>query len=108
MKSLFVLLFVLMVVFSASSVQAQVWATYYAPAPYLYAPAPVLVAPPPVPVVTYYQAPLVTYTPGFYAGPAPVYYAPAPVYVRPRGYTVRTRVYVRGQPVRNALRVLAP
>ena len=108
MKSLSAVLFALVVVLSASSAQAQVWATYYAPAPFLYAPAPVFVAPQPVPVVTYYQAPVVAYTPGYYAGPVTAYYAPAPVYVRPRGYTVRTRVYVRGQPVRNALRVLAP
>jgi hypothetical protein len=104
MKSMFAALFALAVLLSTSSAHGQVWATYYAPAPVVYAPAPVYVAPP-VPVVTYYQAPLVTYTPGYYAGPAVV---AAPVYVRPRAYTVRTRVYVRGQPVRNTLRVLAP
>jgi hypothetical protein len=102
MKSLFAASFALMVVLSASPADAQ-WTAFYAPAPVVYAPAPVYLAPPPlpVPVVTYYRAPVVAYTPGYYFGPAPVY-------VRPRGYTVRTRVYVRGQPVRNALRVLAP
>jgi hypothetical protein len=91
---------------STTSAQAQFWGAYYGPAPVVYGPPPVFVAPPPVPVVTYYQAPVVAYTPGYYFGPA--YYGPAPVYYRPRGYTVRTRIYVRGQPIRNGLRVLAP
>lgn len=93
MKCLFAALFVSALVLSATEADAQVVAYY--------GPAPVFVAPPPVPVVAYYGAPVVAYTPGYYYGPA------APVVVGPR-YVVRQRVYVRGQPVRNFFRVLAP
>ena len=61
-------------------------------------PAPVVVAP--APAVTYYRAPVVATVPSYYYGPTP--------YVVGRPAVVTQRVYIRGQPVRNALRVLAP
>lgn len=71
--------------------------TYYAPT------APVSTYyPPAVPVTTYYApvAPTVVYRPV-----APAY--PAPVFVG-RPAIVRQHLYIPGQPVRNALRVLLP
>jgi hypothetical protein len=79
---------------------------YYGP---VVVPEPVAVAYAPVPVVAYFRAPVVAY----YRAPAVAYYpapvcGPVPAYVTARPVIVRQRVYVPGQPVRNALRVLAP
>ena len=67
---------------------------------------PVYTYPPPVvyrrPVI--YPAP-VAYPPPV-AYPAPVVYGPAPFYAAPA--VVRTKVYFRGQPVRNAIRAVLP
>jgi hypothetical protein len=64
----------------------------------IFAPLPVAVYSPVVPVVAYY--------PPAYVYPAP-YYAFAPVYYG-RPAVARTHFYYPGQPVRNALKVLAP
>jgi hypothetical protein len=68
------------------------YATYYAPVA-------------PRRVVTYYPAPYTTY----YA-PAPRYYAPvyAPAVVGGRSMFGAPRVYVGGQPVRNAVKAVTP
>ncbi len=69
----------------------------------VFASPPAYVAPAAVPVVTYYGAPVIRTTPGYYVARRPAYY-----YYRARPAVVRSRMYVPGQPVRNALRVLAP
>lgn len=75
----------------------------------VYRPGIVYTNPPVTPTVTYYAppaagyagpAPVMGYQPGAYIAPAPVYY-PAPVVIRPK-------VYILGQPVRNALRAITP
>ncbi|HEX7377074.1 MAG TPA: hypothetical protein VF278_08175 [Pirellulales bacterium] len=83
---------------AASAAQAQVVAAWY-PAAAMVAPPPVMIAPP-VPVVGYYAAPVVRFTPGRYFGPARV----APL---PRRYSYRERVQVRGPYYRGGYRVRA-
>lgn len=84
----------------AASAEAQVITTYLPPAPPVVA-APVVVARP-APIATYYSAPaLVAYPPRRYV-------VPAPVVVAPRVYTLRPKVYVRGQPLRNTIRAVTP
>ncbi len=77
----------------AAPVAYQSPVSYYAPTTTFYAPAP---------VTAYYApaAPAVVYRPVVPAYPAPVYVA--------RPAVVRQHLYIRGQPVRNALRVLLP
>lgn len=95
MKELLTVIIALLTFNAASAAQAQVVAAWY-PAPPVVAP-PVIVTPP-VPVVGYYAAPVVRFTPGRYFGPMPV----APL---PRRYGYRERVYVRGPYYRGTLRV---
>ena len=74
--------------------------SYYAPdTTAYYAPAPVTSYYAPAPVTAYYALPVTAYY-----GPAPVtaYYGGVGVVASP--YVVRTRVYVRGEPVRNFFR----
>ncbi|HEV7225047.1 MAG TPA: hypothetical protein VGN42_20245 [Pirellulales bacterium] len=102
MKSLSIACGFLFVCGMAAAAQAQVAATYLPPTTVAYAAPPIIVAPPP-PVATYYSAPL--YAPVVYPRR---YVVPAPVVVRPRVYAVRPKVYVRGQPMRNAFRAVTP
>ncbi|MBN1591071.1 MAG: hypothetical protein JW888_16275 [Pirellulales bacterium] len=89
------------VVLLTASVASAGWA-YVPPAPVVYGPAPVVANYWPVGPAYAYPAPYVVARPA-YAYPAVYGYAPAPVvYASP--YVVRQKVFVRGQPVRNALR----
>jgi hypothetical protein len=76
---------------------APAYTTYYAPAPYAtyYAPATPYATyyAPPVPYATYYAAPAYVAYPRVAVGPS--------IYGTPK-------VYVRGEPVRNALRAVTP
>lgn len=82
--------------------QAQVITTYLPPVPPVVAAPPVVVAP--APVVTYYSRPVY---PPVVAYPRR-YVVPAPVVIRPRVYALRPKVYVYGQPLRNAIRAVTP
>lgn len=107
MKTLLALVAVACVLGTVNMADAQV-VTYYSP---VVTPAPALVpaAGPtvvyrPAPVVTYYApAPTVVYSPV----PTVVAPVPAPVYVG-RPAVIRSKVYYRGQPVRNLLRAVTP
>jgi hypothetical protein len=95
------------------------YAAYYAPAAAYYAPSVSYAAYYPAPYAAYYApaaayyAPPVSYA-AYYAAPYAAYYAPS-VAVYP-GYYARPgwsafgapRVYVAGQPVRNAVRAVTP
>jgi hypothetical protein len=100
MKNLLVVAMVLVVVSVAATAEAgwvvppRVATAYYPVAPVVVAPAPVVIAPAPVVV----PRPVVVARP--VVVPAPVVYG-RPVIVRPR-------VYVPGQPVRNAVRFALP
>lgn len=63
----------------------------------------------PVMVHSFYPVgPVYAYPEPVYMAPvAPVVYGPAPVYYTP-GVTVRSKVYVHGQPVRNTIRAVLP
>lgn len=65
----------------------------------------------PVVVHSFYPVgPVYAYPPPAIVEPvpvAPVVYGPAPVYYTP-GVTVRSKVYFRGQPVRNTIRAVLP
>ncbi len=112
MKNCLIALGALLIAGTAAAAQAQVITTYLPVAPpAVVAPAPVVVAPAPAPVV-FAPAPVVTY----YARPIypPViayprrYVVPAPVVPGPFVYAVRPKVFVRGQPLRNAIRAATP
>jgi hypothetical protein len=87
----------------------------YAPAAYAYSlpyatyytPAPAVAYVPSVPYATYYRPYAAAYVPyAAYYAPAPVYYRP---YVRPGVSMYGTpKVYVSGEPVRNAIRAVTP
>jgi hypothetical protein len=92
----------LVVVLVGASIASAQW-TYVAPAPVVYGPTTVVANYWPVgPVYSYYPAPYVVARP-VVAVPGPVVYGPAAVYY-PGPYVVRARVFVPGQPIRNALR----
>jgi hypothetical protein len=103
MKSLSIACGFLFVCGMAAAAQGQVVTTYLPPAPVAFAAAPPIIVAPAAPVVTYYSAPV--YAPVVYPRR---YVVPAPVVVRPRVYTVRPKVYIRGQPLRNTLRAVTP
>jgi hypothetical protein len=82
----------LMIVGSAARAGAQVGFFFGPPVP-----PPAVVVPPPVPVVSYYGAPAVAYTPGYVVSAGPV--LSAPLY-----YSVRQRSYFRGPYYRSTVR----
>jgi hypothetical protein len=90
MKTILATLVALIVVGSAADASAQVF--FGPPIP----PAAVVV-PPPVPVVSYYAAPAVAYTPGYVFSAGPM--LPAPLY-----YSVRQRTYFRPPYYRSTVR----
>jgi hypothetical protein len=90
---------------------APAYTTYYAPTTAYYDSAPyVAYYAPPAAYTTYYASPYVSY----YASPYTTYYGPTvaayPAYYARPGWSVfgAPRVYVPGQPVRNALRAVTP
>jgi hypothetical protein len=96
----------------AASAQDPFHYGYYGPSPvvtYYHAPPSPFVYFDAAPAVSYYSpysasyygAPVVGYAPGYFYGPSPYYYGA-------RKVVVRSRAFYRGQPVRNAIRALAP
>ena len=82
-----------------SSAEAHPWAYRYGYGPVVVAPAPSVVYAPRVYVPA--PVPVYTYRVGVpYAVPGPLYYG--------RRAVVRSKVYYRGQPVRNYLKAITP
>lgn len=105
MKNCVIALGALLICGTAAAAQAQVITTYLPAAPpVVVAPAPAPVVISPAPVVTYYSAPVY---PPVVAYPRR-YFVPAPVVPAPFVYAVRPKVFVRGQPLRNAIRAATP
>lgn len=84
------------------------YATYYAPTTTYYAPAAYTSYYAPAAYTSYYAPTTAYYTP--YAAYSPVVAAPYVTYYGSAGASVygTPKVYVRGEPVRNALRALTP
>ncbi len=105
MKSYLIAIGAVLIGGAVAPAQAQVITTYLPPVP------PIVTAPPPPPVVVAPAPPVMYYARPVYP---PVvayprrYVMPAPVVVRPRVYALRPKVYVYGQPLRNAIRAMTP